>query len=109
MIRPGRITKRLAPSGYTAIDKVLAQALYEGGYSVTFCGNNVNLYHVFNGWYLGHTMNKKEIEEKCALEYTWQNHINSFMFYLESELGRYIVFYVKTEDLHKYNQEKSGE
>lgn len=102
--RPGRTTKRQAPAGYIAIDKVLAQALYEGGYSITLCGNNVNMYHVFHNWCLGCTIDKQTTEERTALEYTWQDHINSFMFYLEPELGRYIVFYVKVQDLQKYNQ-----
>ena len=91
-IRKGRTTRRLAPPGYVAIDKNLAGALFDAGKSVTLCGNNVNSYHVFDGWHLGATFHQGENETLNVI-------VSHFMAYLEHELGTYPVFYVKKEDV----------
>lgn len=59
-----RTTKRHAPAGYTYVDKALALALFEAGYEVTMHGNNVNHYHVFEGWRLGMTVKVQEHSER---------------------------------------------
>ena len=112
--KPGRTqtgyaTKRLAPQGYKAITKPLAESMYNAGYPVTLCGNNVNSYHVFQGWYLGHTIQRSDIEERSYLVYSFADLLNNFMFYLERELGYYAVYYVKETDLQAYNQTRKGE
>jgi hypothetical protein len=95
----GYATKRIAPQGYQAVTRQLARCMYDTGYDVTLCGNNVNAYHVFQGWGLG-----------CTVNYALYNHydfgsvVNNFMFYLEKELGSYPVFYVKTQDLQAYQE-----
>lgn len=102
--RPGRkgyATKRIAPQGYKAVTKPLAESMYNSGYPVTMCGNNVNSYHVFNGWYLGHTIQRCSLSTEFPSE-GFETNLKSFLFYLESELGYYVVYYVKTSDLQAY-------
>lgn len=100
----GYPTKRYCPQGYVAVTKPLARKLYELGYSVTFCGNNVNAYHVFNGWHLGCTMNISERDgtynpyTKETIPDDFQDVVNNFLSYLDKELGTYCVYYVKQSD-----------
>ena len=88
-----KTTKRLAPDGYQAIDRPSAKMAYEAGLPVTVAGNNVNSYHVFNGWHLGCTI------ADCDDRQTFDSILANFMFYLEPEIGRYPVFYVKSTDI----------
>ena len=90
-----RRTKRLAPKGYIAIDKPSAKRAFDAGLEVTLCGSNVNSYHVFNGWYLGCTIDKARHEGSYGNDF--DSILNNFLYYLESELGRYAVFYVKVQ------------
>lgn len=85
-----RYTKRLAPVGYVAIDRPSAKLAYEEGYVVTICGNNVNRYHVFDGWHLGYSFSRLS-------EADWEATVSSFMSHLDKELGRYPVFYIRKE------------
>jgi hypothetical protein len=94
MSRYAYATRRLAPVGYIAITKPLAQELYEHGHAITLCGNNVHAYHVFNGWYLGHTMRRCSMTEHYPSE-EFAANVASFLSYLEKELGTYVVYYVK--------------
>ena len=86
--------RRIAPQGYVTVTKPLAKILYNKGVSIVLAGNNVNNYHIFNGWHLGCTIeeNQKDIQ-------SFEQLVNSFMFYLDNELGKYPVFYVKREDI----------
>ena len=93
------ITRRIAPQGYVAVTKPLAKDLYEKNIDVTLAGNNINAYHIFGGWHLGYTVNKKEVEEKTTADHSFQDICNNFLMYLEDELGTYPVFYVKKEDV----------
>ena len=87
-------TKRLAPPGYMAVTRPLAQQLYDREVPVTLCGNNVTSFHVFGGWCLGRTVQKNQMEGR-----QFENIVNGFLFYLEPELGRYVVFYVRKDSL----------
>ena len=91
-MRHAYVTKRIAPEGYVAVTRKLAELLYSDGYSVTVCGNNVTSFHVFDGWHLGCTVQRDILDDK-----SFDVLLNSFMFYLDSELGTYPVFYVKQE------------
>ncbi len=90
-MRNCHVTKRIAPLGYVAVTKPLARELYLAQKDVTFCGNNVNSFHVFEGWQLGSTY--------CLSSYgpnsSFEDLVKNFLFYLEPELGRYVVFYTK--------------
>lgn len=86
------VTKRVAPRGYVAVTRKLAQVLYDEGYPLTICGNNVNTFHVFGGWHLGYTLKKDRHNDN-----TFDDILNSWKHYLERELGTYPVFYVKQE------------
>lgn len=96
-MRSAYVTKRIAPQGYVAVTRKLAEILYNEGYPVTVCGNNVNSFHVFNGWHLGYTLNKQLINEFSAYDHTFESLLCNFMFHLEKELGTYPVFYVRQE------------
>lgn len=103
------VTKRIAPKGYVAVTKQLAELLYNQDVTVTMCGNNVNSYHVFEGWCLGYTFNKRGITERSAYEWTFTRIVNNFMFYLEKELGTYPVFYVQSTGVkHLTKETKHG-
>lgn len=92
--KPKAINKRrIAPPGYIAVNKNLAEHLYNKGRNITLCGNNVSSYHVFSGWCLGYTVNS------CDGKVKFQNHVNDFLSYLDKELGTYAVFYVKESDV----------
>ena len=91
-MRNGFITKRIAPQGYVAVTIQLAEQLFNEGKKVTLCGNNVNNFHVFDGWRLGCTI----VKENDA---TFTEHVKQFMQYMEKELGRYPVFYVQRGDI----------
>jgi hypothetical protein len=95
MARKGRTTNRTAPDGYIGIDKNLARELYEKGIEITIAGNNVNAYHIFDGWHLGCTPSKEAMQETAFTAY-----LNAFMFSLEPELGTYPVFYALIETVN---------
>jgi hypothetical protein len=84
-------TKRHSPKGYVAVTKLMARELWSKGCDVTFCGNNVNSYHVFGGWRLGYTSNK-EYSERC-----FDAVCIDMLSYMEDELGRYLVYYVRSD------------
>lgn len=85
-----KATKRHAPKGYVAVRRPDAKALFDAGQEVVVAGNNVNSYHVFNGWVLSFVLRAGQ---------PFETQIDSFMFYLEPELGKYPVFYVKADVL----------
>ena len=87
---------RIAPSGYVAVTRPLAEKLWKEGKNVTLCGNDVNSFHVFDGWRLGCTVSSSL--EWCYSK-TFEDVVNNFLFYLEAELGKYPVFYIKQNDL----------
>ena len=91
-MRNGYVTKRQAPQGYAAITRPLAEQLYNEGKTITLCGSNVRMFHVFQGWVFGFTANNTQIRD-------FQSLLNSFLHYLYPEIGRYAVFYVKKCDL----------
>lgn len=101
--KKGHVTKRRAPTGYAAVTRPLAFHLYEAGKQVTLCGNNVNSFHVFGGWFLGCTIAKPLTDDyECPqLEKDMQFFTlsNDFLSYMDKELGRYVVYYVKRSDL----------
>ena len=91
-MRHAYVTKRIAPAGYVAVTRKLAEVLYNESYPVTVCANNVNSFHVFDGWGLGCTFQNEKHDNN-----RFNVLLNSFMFYLEKELGTYPVFYVRQE------------
>lgn len=92
-MRYAYVTRRVAPQGYVAVTKPLAELLYNDGKSVTLCGSNVNTFHIFSGWHLGCTISK-DIYTQC-----FNDSVNSFLSYLDEELGSYVVFYIRREDI----------
>lgn len=82
-----RKTSRQSPQGYTAVDRPLAKHLHVQGQEVTVCGNNVNMFHVFDRWRLGVSIQTGEDFDKITKEYQ----------YYHSELCRYPVFYVPND------------
>ncbi len=84
-----RITKRLAPVGHVAVTKPTAKECYLQGIDVIIAGDNVNHYHILDGWHLGLRVNRSDDDDA-----TFEQRLNNFLFYLEPELGRYAVFYV---------------
>ena len=92
-MRYAYVTRRVAPQGYVAVTKPLAELIYNAGKLVTLCGNNVNVFHVFDGWHLSCTI-IKDMHVQC-----FNNSVNSFLSYLDKELGSYVVFYIRREDI----------
>lgn len=94
------VTKREAPAGYVAITKPYAASLYEQGIAVTMCTNNVNAYHIFQGWHLGYTIDKKIDTDNGYGDYSFNDFVGSYLSYnANGELGNYAVFYVKASDI----------
>ena len=91
-MRNAYVTKREAPQGYVAVTRPLAEKLFTEGKEITFCGSNVRSFHVFQGGCLGFTSTNAQGRIFTSL-------LNSFLFYLDRELGRYAVFYAKKEDI----------
>ena len=91
-MRNAYVTKRQAPQGYVAVTRPLAEQLYNEGKEITLCGNNVRMFHIFQGWGLGFTANNTQIEE-------FQLLVNSFLHHLYPEFGSYPVFYVRKCDI----------
>jgi hypothetical protein len=108
--KTGYITKRDSPQGYVAVTKPLARKLYELGYNVTLAGNNINSYHIFEGWHLGYTINIASAPssyDPYTKETTLDDFsyiVQSFLSYLDRELGYYCVYYVKETDYHLYKE-----
>jgi hypothetical protein len=94
-----RRTQLSAPTGYVAITKPLAKQLYETGVEVTLCGNNVNSFNVLDGWHLGYSVCKPDIDSHSGYDWTFDSLCDNYLSYMHRELGSYIVFYVKWEDL----------
>lgn len=94
-MRCAYITKRKGPEGYVAVTKLYAELLHLQGIAVTICGNNVNSYHVFHGWYLGMTLKQGD---------DFHKQVNRYVYNSSTELLRYPVFYVKKECI----QERKG-
>lgn len=87
--------KRVAPVGYCAVAKPIAQMLYDAGLDIVICGSNVNHLHVLEGWRLGACARKR-------LNYTFAQLCNDFLWHLEPELGKYPVFYVAIAALQSF-------
>ena len=92
--------QRHAPQGYVAVNRPLAEQAYERDVEVTLVGSNVNSFHVFGGWHLGCTVQKSKVDEQTNFG-SFDSLVNNFLFYLDSELGKYARFYVKRSDLSK--------
>ncbi len=90
-------TRRVAPKGYVAVTKKLAERLYDEGKLIRLCGNKVRSWHVFGGWCLGMTACN---QAAGSYDYTFNELCENFLSYLDRELGSYIVFYVKHGDLY---------
>ena len=101
-----RKTKRYAPKGYIAIDKPSAKRAFDAGLAVTICGSNVNSFHVFGGWGLGCTIDKAKHEGEYGNDF--DAILNNFLFYLDPELGRYAVFYVKVQPEQQMLENQGG-
>lgn len=89
-MRGAYVTKRAAPDGWVAVTRPLAREKYDNGCTVVLCGSNVNSFHVFGGWRLGMPVHKDTLANRAFDEI-----VASFMSYLESELGKRPVFYVR--------------
>jgi len=88
----GYPTHRQAPQGYKAVTKPLAKALFEQGVDVTLAGNNVNSFHIFDGWHLGCTMNLQRMADGYMTSFDAM--VDNFLWHLDRELGTYAVYYV---------------
>jgi hypothetical protein len=93
----GKVNKRrITPKGYVCVDIHLAKRLFDQQIEFTIAGNNINSFHIFNGWYLGYTPSLEAMTEQ-----TFDALLNNWIFYLDPELGSYPVFYVSKENLAK--------
>jgi hypothetical protein len=95
MAKNHHTTNRIAPDGYISITRPLAEAMFNMGYYVILCADNVNHAHILKGWCLGYIMYKENDEDFNAL-------VKNYMCHTEPELGRRPVFYVKCTDLDIY-------
>lgn len=87
-------SRRLAPAGYVSITKPYARLLYESGKEITIAGNNVNRFHIIEGWHLGYSTTMEEQEQRH-----FEDVCRYFLHYLDRELGSYAVYYAKQEDI----------
>lgn len=62
--------------------QVKAKIRKQGEWKGYIAGNNVNSFHYFSGWCLACPIEVKSLEEL-------EQNLNSFLFYLDPELGRY--------------------
>lgn len=79
--------------GYTKINITQLEKWIKAGNKFTgfFVGNKVSSNHFFKGWCLACA---------CDDESSWENmftRINSFLFYLEPELGNNVAIYISNE------------
>jgi hypothetical protein len=70
---------------FKMINKTQAKKLYQLT-QVWMVGSNVNSYHFLDGWGLAYGIDKTT---------DFDEQLNSFLFYLEPELGRYARFFIK--------------
>jgi hypothetical protein len=86
------ITKRVAPPGYVAITRSLAEVLFNAGHAVTLCGSKVNNFGVFDNEHYGFTVTKDTADRPFALL------IYDYRERLPKSLGRECVYYARRED-----------
>ncbi len=96
----GHWTTRQPPTGYVCIDVYLAHRMFDAKLACTMTGNNVNAWHVFGGWRLGYTWSIDAMTDQ-----TFAELLNNWLYYLDSELGSYPVFYARKSDLKKLESE----
>lgn len=76
--------------GYVKINKLQVKKFLEHGGKFTgfIVGNKVNSFHFFGGWTLAYSIECKTMEE-------FERSLNSFLFYLDPELGDRAAIYLK--------------
>ena len=70
------------------LNKVKARKAYNAGQKIILAGDNVNDYHILNGWCLG-----IEISKEASADAAFDEHVAQFEYYLERELGRRAAYY----------------
>ncbi len=76
--------------GYIKITAAQVKKLFETGQTFEgfIVGNKVSAAHFFKGWHLACTLSSPTAEE-------FQSSLNSFLYYLDSELGTCAAIYLK--------------
>lgn len=76
--------------GYIKISKAQAIKFIEasGKFEGFIVGNKVNTFHFFEGWHLAARFEATNAQE-------FNEHLNSFLFYLNAELGNRAAIYLK--------------
>jgi hypothetical protein len=79
------------------INKVKARKLYSEGKEIILCGDRVSSFHILGGWSLGCPIkfsDENPYMDKSASD-SFDDRVNGFEFYLESELGRRSAYYIQ--------------
>jgi len=95
---------------YKATKKDVAQKAIQSNFKLRYflVGSNVNQSHFHTGWFLATHPQSVEgiLKERDGMDtdipHAIKNLYNSFNFYLESELGRYPMYYVE-QPMKLYN------
>lgn len=73
---------------FRKLRKPAARKAYDNGETVILVGDNVNEFHILDGWHLGCRIAKNEFDNG-----SFDAHVAQFEFYLERELGRRAAYY----------------
>ena len=76
--------------GYKRVNLRTARKAYDEGKMVVIYPSNVNDCHIFDGWHLGCEICNKGGDSFDAV-------LNSFLFYMDKELGTYAKFLVEVQ------------
>lgn len=74
------------------INKRKTRELFAQNKPFIIVGDNVNEYHIISGWHCGLRIDPKHY---VPSEWTFEDMVNNFQFYLERELGRRAAFYIE--------------
>lgn len=101
MPRNGFVTSRISPEGYVCVTLPLAKELYQAGSVIILCGNNVacqdeRMFRLF-GWQVHHL--------KANL-HTLDSISTAYLERRGKVVGRYVVFYVKKDELDAFISER---
>jgi len=70
------------------LNKTQARRRYNAGEEIILVGDNVNTWHILNGWRLG-----CEISQERSAGADFDSHVSQFEYYLEREIGKRAAYY----------------
>lgn len=100
------ITRRVAPQGYVAVTRPLAEILFERGHRVTICSDKVNEFDVFDRHKMGFTVSKATADRPFALlVYDFRQTMPPTMrkncvYYAESHVTRRVIEEMRHANRH---------